>query len=48
VRYGEQVPHEVNDWWHVAVAVTKGEHRRGEKRRIEERRGENERGRFRE
>lgn len=42
MRRGEQVPREMNDWWHVAVAVAKVE------RRVEEGRGENERGRFRE
>lgn len=42
MRRGEQVPREMNDWWHVAVAVAKVE------RSVEEGRGENERGRFRE
>lgn len=44
MRRGEQVPREMNDWWHVAVAVAVAK----VERRVEEGRGENERGRFRE
>lgn len=35
MRRGEQVPREVNDWWHVAVVVTKVERRVEEKMREE-------------